>query len=355
MGVLVEGLLNAGHEVLWLVAPIDWETPDVVRLRQAGARTVRLPEAQTPYSRLRRLRQLIERLRTPHPTIEALLAAFQPDHVFLNQGATWCGIYPPFFDALEPRAGRYSLICHLNFPAPPLPDAALARARKIMAGAKRVFFNSEWCHRLAEQQIAAAIPAGQPFQVPVRFRFGDPLPWPRTTAPRLAMVNRLDVHHKGIDIALKAVGELRRDGVRLQLGIYGTGSEEGYIRELVTFLHLEGAVTFKGHTDRIEDVWREEEMLLLPSRYEGLGVAMIEAMGFGRPVLRTPFGGAAEWIDDGINGYLCPAAEVPLLCAALRRALAERERWAEMGRQAHAKVIASLHPDPASVFLEVLH
>lgn len=354
MGVLVEALLKAGHEVLWFVAPIDWDHAQVTRLRQAGVRTMPLPDAPTAYSRLRRLRQFADQLRAPRPTLEEALSRFGPDHLFLNQAATWCGIQHPFFEALQAYPGSYSLICHSNFPRPPLPPEALARARRLVAGAASVFFNSQWCRELAELQLTAPISAGHVFQVPVRFRFEQPLPWPRTQTPRLAMVSRLDVFTKGMDVTLQAVAQLHREWVPLRLSIYGTGHDEGYLRELARFLNMDEAVVFKGHADRIEDVWREEELLLLPSRFEGLSVAMVEALGFGRPVLRTPYGGAAEWIEDGVNGYLCPAAEVPLLCAALRRALGERERWPEMGRRGHAKVKANLHPDPASLFLEAL-
>lgn len=354
MGVLVEALLKAGHQVLWFVAPIDWKHEQVNRLRQSGARTVLLPDAPAAYSRLRRIRQFADRLLTPRPSLGAMLAEFQPDHIFLNQGATLCGAQSPFFEALQPHVGRYSLICHSNFPRPPLPPEALERARTLVTGAASVFFNSQWCRELAELQLAAPISASHVFQVPVRFRFEQPLAWPKSQIPRLAMVSRLDVFTKGMDVTLQAVAQLRRDQVPLQLSIYGAGHDEVYLHELARFLNVDESVVFKGHADGIADVWREEEMLLLPSRFEGLSVAMVEAMGFGRPVLRTPYGGAAEWIEDGVNGYLCPAAEVPLLCTALRRALGERDRWSEMGRRGHAKVKANLHPDPASVFLEAL-
>jgi glycosyltransferase involved in cell wall biosynthesis len=81
---------------------------------------------------------------------------------------------------------------------------------------------------------------------------------------------------------------------------------------------------------------------------------MIEAMGFGRPVLRTPYGGCSEWIEDGENGFVCPAAEVDVLVETLKRALSERSRWREMGLAAHAKIKRDLDLRPARVFLEAL-
>jgi glycosyltransferase involved in cell wall biosynthesis len=101
-------------------------------------------------------------------------------------------------------------------------------------------------------------------------------------------------------------------------------------------------------------VWRDHELLLMPSRQEGLGLAMLEAMSCGRPVLRTPLGGCEEWIEDGVNGFVCPQADVESLVETLERALAVRDKWREMGLAAHAKIKRDLDPRPGRVFLEAL-
>ena len=222
-----------------------------------------------------------------------------------------------------------------------------------MAGAKRVFFRSTWTHGLAETQIAKAIPQVAYFQCPVRFEFDSPLPWPDSDVPRLAMVNRMDVYHKGIDLVFEAIARLMREGTRLQLGIYGNGEDEDYVREYCKFLGIEELVVFHGHTDNVEDLWLREELLLLPSRFEGLAVAMTEAMGFGGPFANS-VGGAAEWVEDGINGYICAAPEVDLLTGTLRRALSERANWRAMGLKAHEKIKRQLDPKPGRVFLQAL-
>jgi glycosyltransferase involved in cell wall biosynthesis len=354
MGVLAEKLLEAGHVVLLLVAPIDAAHPDVNRLATMGVKITLLPEPPQAYVRLAKLRGALSQAVRPRASLLRILEDFGTEHLFLNQGGTWDAMQIDFLECVSAFDSRYSLICHLNQPKPGFSSEQLRLARQIIGRASRVFFNSEWTRRLTEVQISMAVPSAVYFQLPIRFQFDSPLSWPASRLPRIAMVNRLDTYHKGIDIAFQAIARLRQEGMRIQLGMYGSGPEEAYLRELVRFLCIDDSVTFHGYTNNLADVWLNEEMLLLPSRHEGSPVAVIEAMGFGRPVLRTPYGGVAEWIRDGENGYICPAAETDLLCQTLRRALSERYRWAKMGRNAYELVKQAIDLNPAQVFLQAL-
>ena len=352
MGELVRVLVETGHRVLWLVAPIDSDRPEVADMVKAGAEVKILPNPPPKYVRARKLRQLLWRLFGTR-SIAELVNDFGPDHVFLNQGGTWCGMQGEFMSALQPR--RYSLICHLNQPQPIFSDQQRSRARAFICGARYVYFNSTWTQQLTEDQLAQPVGNAQFFQCPLRDRTEAPLPWPEKQVPQLAMVNRLDTYHKGLDIAFHAFAVLQAEAIPFEVHLYGNGQDGPYLRELAGYLNLEKVVQFCGYTTDVRSVWSRAEILVLPSRFEGCPVSMVEAMAFGRPVLRTAYGGAAEWIEDGINGYLCSAAEVNLLCATLRRALADRGRWQEMGAAAHAKIQRELSRDPAQAFLHSLN
>jgi glycosyltransferase involved in cell wall biosynthesis len=117
---------------------------------------------------------------------------------------------------------------------------------------------------------------------------------------------------------------------------------------------VEAEVKVEPYTENLADFWKDKELFLLPSRFEGLAVAMVEAMGFGRPVIRTPFGGAEEWMEEGVNGWICPEATPEALAETLRRAVRQREKWQEMGRKAHEKVKKELNLRPGRIFLESL-
>lgn len=355
MGALVEKLLLHGHEVLWFVAPLDLAHPEVARLEAKGASVVPLPDMAPNYVRLSAIRRRVHGVFAAGPGLRRRMDDFSPDHVFVNQGGAWSALDDgDLFQCLAARRSRYSLIVHLNEPRHPFSPSRAQRARMLFSGARRVFFNSRWVRSLSELQICSTIAHAGFFQPPLRHAVDEPLPWPVNPIPRLAMVCRLDSHHKGIDVSLAAVARLKADGIALRLGIYGDGPDRDYLLALAGFLGVADCVVFHGHREDVRQIWVEEELLLLPSRFEGLGVSMLEAMNFGRPVLRTPYGGASEWIEDGINGYICPAPEVNLLHDSLVRALADRPQWRERGSCAHAKVRRDLDADPAAVFLGAL-
>src|SRR5690242_17429304 len=108
MGELVRVLLRANHDVLWLVAPIDWKNVEVTKLTGEGAKVKVLPDPPPNYIRARNSRRALRRLRGIKTAAE-ILNDFCPDHVFLNQGGTWCGLRGEFSSCL--KSGRYSLIC----------------------------------------------------------------------------------------------------------------------------------------------------------------------------------------------------------------------------------------------------
>jgi len=354
VGALVKELSERGHRVLWVVAPIDADRPEVKALAALGVEVRPLPGVPPTYLRFAKVRESFRRRFSSEPDLESLVAAFRPDHIFVNLGDVWSGMDRALRHFLAPHAGKYSLICHSNSLRPPFGPSDLEVARGLLNSARRVFFNSDWTHALAELQIAQSIPNWAIFQPPLRRRIVAPLAWPKNERATLAMVNRLDSYTKGIDIAFQAVAALRSDGIPIRLQIYGDGQERAYLGALSAYLKVEDSVEFHGYTDDLEKLWSVAEGLLLPSRFEGLAVSMLEAMGYGRIVLRTPYGGAAEWVEDGVNGYICPAAEASLLHQSLRRAISERSRWREMGLRAHEKFQGLRAADPAGVFFESL-
>ncbi|WP_423787774.1 glycosyltransferase, partial [Klebsiella pneumoniae] len=83
-------------------------------------------------------------------------------------------------------------------------------------------------------------------------------------------------------------------------------------------------VKFAGFVTSVENIWAANHALILPSRYEGMPLAMVEAMLCARPVVATDVAGHAEIIDDAINGFLADAPTVGSLGKALDRLWARR-------------------------------
>jgi glycosyltransferase involved in cell wall biosynthesis len=77
---------------------------------------------------------------------------------------------------------------------------------------------------------------------------------------------------------------------------------------------------FTGHTESLDALWRQHHGLILPSRVEGLPLAMVEAMLRGRPVIATRVAGIPEVLEDGASGFLAAAPTVEHLDEAMQRA-----------------------------------
>lgn len=120
---------------------------------------------------------------------------------------------------------------------------------------------------------------------------------PRTKHPRwkiaLLFVGRLE-KEKGVDRALDALAHARASGHDVGLTIVGSGSEEHDLRNQAQILELAGAVSFVGWQDDITPYLSEADLVLVPSRYEGYGLVIVEALTAGVPVLASDVGIARE-------------------------------------------------------------
>jgi len=120
-----------------------------------------------------------------------------------------------------------------------------------------------------------------------------------------------------------------------RLLLVGEGPELPAVRELVAELDLEEKVEFLGHVDELQDILPVADVLLLPSLHESFGLVALEAMACGVVPVVTSRGGASDFIQDDVNGYLRdPEDEDGMVAAcvavledpAARRQLAEEAR-----------------------------
>lgn len=155
---------------------------------------------------------------------------------------------------------------------------------------------------------------------------GIPLapPLPReAVAPvrRLVWTGRLSPQ-KGIDLLLPALARVVVSGRDFRLEIVGDGPEGPALAATCRQLGLDGRVAFAGpvHRDAVRARLAAADAFVLPSRYEGMSNAALEAMESGLPILLTMCGGIDTWIDDGI-GWRCHPEDADDLFAALCRLL----------------------------------
>ncbi|RUS42611.1 glycosyltransferase family 4 protein [Cohnella sp. AR92] len=144
---------------------------------------------------------------------------------------------------------------------------------------------------------------------------------------RLVNVARLTHRKKGQDVLIRAVKRCADQGLNVTCDLIGGAYEYDkgsplYLNELVRELGLEGRVRFLGNRYDVERLLPQYDAFVLPSRFEGLGLVLLEAMAAGLPVVASNIDGPAELIENGKNGLLFPneddAALAEMICDLAR-------------------------------------
>lgn len=226
--------------------------------------------------------------------------------------------------------------------------------RAIYRQASAVIFQSHHNHRLAERQLAMRIPKAKVISNPLREPLGDPLNWPTTGTFKFAEVARMQVNDKQQDHLLEALSDDRWKDRDWHLTLCGSGPDDQHVRSLVNMYGLEGRVDFIAYVENREDIWRDKHLHILPTRREGMPLALIESMACARPAIVTRAGGSPELIKDGENGFVCPGMHPVVLCETLDRAWQAREQWSEMGMVAYQTVREQIHEDWGQKILDVV-
>lgn len=144
-------------------------------------------------------------------------------------------------------------------------------------------------------------------------------------------LSRLASLHPGVQWELKAAGSLSVDPAYTRLVLR-------QIRQagLESCVHLLDTVPDADLRRLLEN----SHVLATPSSYEGFGIVYLEAMGYGLPVIAGAAGAAAEMVTHGVNGFLIPTGDVPLLAECLLALAGDRDRLARMSLAARERYAA---------------
>jgi glycosyltransferase involved in cell wall biosynthesis len=234
-------------------------------------------------------------------------------------------------------------------------DESGARLAAAYEGARASFFVSQENLQAARRQFATPLRRGKVIRNPFKVRYDACPPWPGNSSDELfvACVARLDAGQKAQDVLIQVMGLPHWRSRNVHVAFVGSGLNEHSLRHLVRVSEVTN-VEFVGFVDDIEQLWSRHHALVLPSRFEGMPLSLVEAMLCGRPCIVTDVGGNRELVRDGINGFLAKAPTVELLDEAMNRAWENRHRLREMGEQAATDVRRWVSADPVEDFVREL-
>ncbi len=341
--------INEGIEVGLFV--FDWVplAPKILALEEKGAKLFKRPSLDRYFTRLGRLTRYFK------PTLREL-HQFNPDVILLSQGSltdltiNWehelhsylCGTTIPFVTVIH---GNNALF---------LPKATREKAKLLLSKAKTVAFVAEKNREVAARQLAWRMPNSIVIRNPVNLSDLEIIKYPAVNPIKMASVARLDPFTKGQDLFFEVLSAGNWRNRAWELHLFGSGEDREYLESLAEYYNLTDKVKFAGQVEDIRTIWRQCHLLVLPSRFEGTPLAMVEAMLCGRPAMVTDVGGNCEWIEDSSSGFVAETPTVKAISMAMEKAWRVQDNWEEMGQAAYREALKRYDPDPGRTLLQIV-
>ncbi|HYO24715.1 MAG TPA: glycosyltransferase family 4 protein [Lacipirellulaceae bacterium] len=286
----------------------------------------------------RTVRRLLQRLRVGEVALRRWLLRTAPDLVLVSIGYHTDDL---LIAAVCRELGiPYALLLQAASPYEFLESTRWEAHRDAYQGAARCYFVSAQNRDIVESNLALDLGHAEIVDNPFNVSLNAAPAWPGDAEPwKLACVARLHFEAKGQDLLLQALRRPKWRSRGLEVTMFGADGGSGRrIEAMIDLYGLRGRVRWGGFATDIEQVWATHHALVLPSRFEGNALAMIEAMACGRTPIVTNVGRARELVDDDVSGFVAAAPTIELVDDALERAWRRRHEWQAMGALAAAAI-----------------
>lgn len=160
---------------------------------------------------------------------------------------------------------------------------------------------------------------------------------------------------KGIEDAITATAQLVDLTPPVHLVLVGDGPQRGALQKLAGQLGVRERVHFLGLRRDVPDLLPVFDILVLPSRNEGMGRVLVEAQAAGVPVVATRVGGVPDLVSEGQTGRLVPPGDPAALAAAIRSLAEDRAALTQMRDAARAHVAEYLSAEAMVASLEAVY
>jgi glycosyltransferase involved in cell wall biosynthesis len=207
--------------------------------------------------------------------------------------------------------------------------------RLLARRARRIVTITESLARFNEERVG--IPRGKLAvvhygldELPPAWGSNPPLELPDGARVLLAL-GRL-VPQKGLDFALRALPAIRASHPDAVLVIAGEGPEREALESLARELGVADALFLLGRAGDVAALLERSELLVHPSRWEGFGLVLLEAMLAARPIVATRVSSIPEIVADGETGVLVPPDDAQALAAAVIQVLGDPGSLGAAGR-----------------------
>ena len=169
------------------------------------------------------------------------------------------------------------------------------------------------------------------------------------------MVARFDPV-KRQDLLLASFPRILEKIKQARLIFVGDGLRRKTLEQQALSMSYPDRIHFLGTRTDVPKILGASDLVVLISDHEGLPISLVEAMARGIPVLGTEVGGIPEIIDDGLNGFLIPAAPSPdFLAESVIKIWKGRDKFAVLGEAACEKIRTRFSVDAMADQLSLIY
>lgn len=133
-------------------------------------------------------------------------------------------------------------------------------------------------------------------------------------------------------VIVRALGRLKREGYdmdKIVYGIVGDGAQKRKVEKLAKKLNIDDRIRFYGYQRDVRPYIRAADAAAFPSVREGLGMAALESLAMGVPVLAADNRGTREYMNPLENGIVCPAKDVAKFAQGIKEMIKRQHVWNE--------------------------
>lgn len=278
----------------------------------------------------------------------------EPDYIFLNNQGTYDFVYSPVSDLLLQTKIPFAALSQHNTEVNGLPSSYYGKARKLFSKADKLFFISQRNLETAKRSLALPLANAIETCNPLSSETTNYVTYPHSNVPTFCVASRFECDVKGHDILLSVLATDYWKSQNWVLNLYGEGPDKVFVEDLIRYYGLTEKVFLKGYQNNIEDIWMQNQLLIMPSITEGTPITLLTAIVAGRPALVTNVGGNAEYVMNDKTGFVAEAPTFNCLNEALNRAWSRRTEWEAFGLAARELALEKIDFSPEQTILNYI-
>jgi len=352
----------SGSEVLWYESAKEFLSKgnkvsistkyDHQKIESIKSRVTAFVDLRNRYSTVSSWQNILNRIHQifyEKDILREQILKVKPDLIIISQGdpISSADIFELVIDLKIKFITISQLVCDVHWLW--LNDALQIRLKAAYEKAVKNFFVSE--DNLQQHKFMFAYPYSNTELIFNPFGIGlNKISFPKNQKVyTIAFVGRIECFHKGLDILIKVLQSEKWKRRPLEFNLYGQGPHYSIIEQQLSLLHIDN-IHLKGHTNNITEIWKNNQLLIMPSRMEGQSLALIEALSSNRGAIVTNVGGVADIVEDNSTGFIAKELTPESLDEAMERAWNERDNWELIGLAAGEKIRKSMPEDAVQYF-----